>query len=778
MLGYLLPQGRNEAGQEGLFPALDYTSADPPSTTDDLETSRLSQTSLPNGTDLPVTSPPSPRASTPTKDLSSPKAGDAAPLPESHPSPQMNATLTDVQAAIDQLGVRGGDGNRSVVSIPTYPEDSSVRSFATDSMHDGETASLADEDHQQVGWSARTRRRLAEKALAENQRKTEKDAEEARLGRVREESEQRNWQASRDAPEGLEFSDESEDEDSIANQTPRLNGKARYSPEPAAVASSPVLAPPIELNTLPAAAPKSVVEAPPAPSSETPASATTLAEGVSEPLLTETPVGIPSAEDLPSAAQRAENAFHTASTAPSAVSLEPSPFQSVVPDQFESPAVADEKADIEAAAPDAEVNSTRSRPQSFIVNRKPSGDLNKVASPPARSVTLPSPSQQQDSLPELPRERNNSLPVAAVSNGVDRSSVGSANGYMSPGGMRRTSSNAGISGTAGMAGEPIEWGVDEVVEWAKRRGFDQAVWGKFEGTSSSLSSDVGPWYRTLTLCVPFLAEHEITGDVLLEMDINLLKEIEITAFGKRMKLAAAISELRPHNDQRTGSIRSGYSPTQTTFTPNGGFSGMGPSPGFVFGQQQSRAPSEVYPNGLPSSASQYASNWSQEQTASAPPSGNSIVGLGFAGAEDKVRFLPEVPAQGTLQRADPDQSHLPPLDQVAPVVPLCASQPSEPDRSCPSSTADARPNARSNPKWRRVSPGHTHRRRARGLQPCWSESLMFFGWWTARPLIHADSSLARSPSTSLRLLLAAPFPPRPRTLPPFRERTSARMTRR
>lgn len=127
------------------------------------------------------------------------------------------------------------------------------------------------------------------------------------------------------------------------------------------------------------------------------------------------------------------------------------------------------------------------------------------------------------------------------------------------------------------------------------------------------------------------------------MDINLLKEIEITAFGKRMKLAAAISELRPAADTRAASIRSGYSPTQATFSPHsnfsgqGGFASVGPSPGFVFGQQ-SRTPSMVDPISQPTSASQYASNWSQEQgpppatgASSAPP----IVGLGFT-PDDKV----------------------------------------------------------------------------------------------------------------------------------------------
>jgi hypothetical protein len=66
---------------------------------------------------------------------------------------------------------------------------------------------------------------------------------------------------------------------------------------------------------------------------------------------------------------------------------------------------------------------------------------------------------------------------------------------------------------------PSEWSVDQVVEWVRSKGFDEATCAKF-------------------------AEHEISGDVLLEFDANMLKEIDIIAFGKRMKIASAISELR------------------------------------------------------------------------------------------------------------------------------------------------------------------------------------------------------------------------------------------
>lgn len=41
-----------------------------------------------------------------------------------------------------------------------------------------------------------------------------------------------------------------------------------------------------------------------------------------------------------------------------------------------------------------------------------------------------------------------------------------------------------------------------------------------------------------------MAEHEISGDVLFDLDINSLKEIDIIAFGPRARIAKAIKELR------------------------------------------------------------------------------------------------------------------------------------------------------------------------------------------------------------------------------------------
>ena len=67
---------------------------------------------------------------------------------------------------------------------------------------------------------------------------------------------------------------------------------------------------------------------------------------------------------------------------------------------------------------------------------------------------------------------------------------------------------------------PSDWTVEEVIDWLHAKGFDEDSCRKF-------------------------SEQEITGDVLLDLDVNVLKsEIGIMAYGKRMRIANAIAELR------------------------------------------------------------------------------------------------------------------------------------------------------------------------------------------------------------------------------------------
>ncbi|KAJ6565996.1 hypothetical protein B0H10DRAFT_2112103 [Mycena sp. CBHHK59/15] len=152
------------------------------------------------------------------------------------------------------------------------------------------------------------------------------------------------------------------------------------------------------------------------------------------------------------------------------------------------------------------------------------------------------------SSPGLPSPTPSSVGAANVAS--KHSSVASSTvGALVTSGQSRHSSvasapfgNASGSGSGsanGAAKHPSEWTVEEVVEWLKSRGFDEDVCDKF-------------------------TEQEITGDVLLDLDVNLLKtEIGVMAFGKRMRIANAIVDLR-----RPPSPSASWSMPQTFNNPN------------------------------------------------------------------------------------------------------------------------------------------------------------------------------------------------------------------
>jgi hypothetical protein len=63
--------------------------------------------------------------------------------------------------------------------------------------------------------------------------------------------------------------------------------------------------------------------------------------------------------------------------------------------------------------------------------------------------------------------------------------------------------------------------------------------------TSAINSLASFFFHTACFSLIVLTEQEITGDVLLDLDVNLLKtEIGIMAFGKRMRIANAIVDLR------------------------------------------------------------------------------------------------------------------------------------------------------------------------------------------------------------------------------------------
>jgi hypothetical protein len=66
--------------------------------------------------------------------------------------------------------------------------------------------------------------------------------------------------------------------------------------------------------------------------------------------------------------------------------------------------------------------------------------------------------------------------------------------------------------------DPTEWDIDQVCEWLRQNKLESVV--------------------------PNFALHEITGEILLELDLPSLKELDITAYGKRFSVMQAIKALK------------------------------------------------------------------------------------------------------------------------------------------------------------------------------------------------------------------------------------------
>ncbi|CAO1635025.1 unnamed protein product [Sympodiomycopsis kandeliae] len=145
------------------------------------------------------------------------------------------------------------------------------------------------------------------------------------------------------------------------------------------------------------------------------------------------------------------------------------------------------------------------------------------------------------------------------------------------------------------SGDPQDWSVDQVVEWARSRGWDESsIVSKFQ-------------------------EHEISGDVLLEMDVNILKEIDIIAFGKRFQVANAIKELKGQG---------GLSP-MAGFTPSS-------NSGRIAGSGQSYHSGDSVPAATASSAAAAAAGLSSGIGLGVPSGQSYSNDLDVAGANNRA----------------------------------------------------------------------------------------------------------------------------------------------
>ncbi|KAF9266108.1 hypothetical protein L218DRAFT_996886 [Marasmius fiardii PR-910] len=496
-------QGKNLAGQFGLFPA-SYTTSVPPVPPIPPHILEASSSGV---TPTTVTPGATTAATGATEELSDIPA-DSAHKSSEHPeleapahvpsvyingkdssksqSQEMQATMTDVQQAIEQLG-RG-------TSAPSIDDRDGGRSFSfASSRGDADTDRETDTDFDMSdvdqtaedgeGWHKGARTRLAEKA-----RRAVEEAEKLELmmgGGTRE-----NRLSAPPIP--LEMSDESEgegDEEDFTTHSssffrrhsriPEEDEEAEQAEENFEATQEAQISIPardeMELQTATATRTSfPAMEPPPAQStrSPTPSSHTPVPE-------TETP----------------EDFKRTRAPRDSVVSPSPTTASHILTAAGLPP-------------PELEVDdSARDIPSS-------------TSSQPARSSPRPLP------IPTSYTATTIATPTSAVyTNEISTAHSSPRHSATTTASISTAPTSAVPSTTPPGTGlplpaDPTTWTLENVLAWLKQRGFDETVAEKF-------------------------TEQEITGDVLLDLDINVLKnEIGIMAFGKRARLVTAINELK------------------------------------------------------------------------------------------------------------------------------------------------------------------------------------------------------------------------------------------
>jgi hypothetical protein len=472
----------------------------------------------------------------------------------------------NIESAINQLSVNdtpSGNGTAPGLGQRRGSARSRELSMYADSINDdergprdsiiggtGDHLDAGGEDYDEVGWSANTRKNLAEKAINENRKRELREQEMANERREREELDRQTF----GMPAGVEFSDESEDEDETHLPQNIVTARRRSSlEEPAAVAAQQIpVVPAVPLDQVLSANGDAMLPS-------------TLHQGDNEydrtrrrasvpvePLVISKntpPTSSPSSvinRDLPSSTptsaepslgERAIRAAELASVEPSALAKEPSPYHTIVPDQAETttiphlpiqhPSPPQQQQQHLALANPTQQQRRSPSPQhlvaspvasSPIVQQHPSTSNDLNLAPPLDLETLPSRSEANTPLAsgQLPITTNiihspapGRATSPAVITPVNQSSVDpfdrqnfsthtsaasprppstSSDSVAPPGhALRQRSSFSQGMGACGIPGDPMDWSVEEVVDWAKKRGFDESVWSKFQGLFSLLS---------------------------------------------------------------------------------------------------------------------------------------------------------------------------------------------------------------------------------------------------------------------------------------------------
>ncbi|KAI5476458.1 hypothetical protein MNV49_007705 [Pseudohyphozyma bogoriensis] len=647
-------QGRNAAGDVGLFPQ-SYTSSTPPSPT------------------------------TPSSQGPSPIDPVAVGVISHTPEPILPADKNESERSLGGLEVgdtsRGGDG-------------ASIRSARSGISQSG--AGHSDDD--EPGPVLNPRAILAAKAAENAEREKREEKERADRRRQQDEENYARTRSENGLVEGLQLSDESDDEEEpvgdglsvpMAKSTSRSSSKQ---PSISSVAGSPLPEAALELHDEPE--PVEVLSSPtvngdgdefpgrprsPSAASSTYAESTYSAGSpapvhLNAPILNSTPSpsldrpaspspqptnGDTEPEDLTSSkaaealAAVGAGVAGAATVAAAAVvngasSVGDAPSPKLVQDEVErapSPLPLPEEAQAVAAPPEAEVvraaptNVVEPSPAlsvgspSALSNDTPTNGLTPVRSlTPTIPVTPTLPSAAvQNVIQSTERTASPAASLTSADHSRASSRLDTAPLTAASTGTGETSLRDSTSGaTKSLPYDPTLWGVDEVVEWGKSKGFDALTLGKFQ-------------------------EHEISGDVLLEMDVAMLKEIDLTAFGRRVHIYNAIKELKARLAPPPAAVMSpssGYIPD----SPGTSMSFASPSAMSFASASRPLSPAGSYPINHYPSSSFGGSEADDSSRRISDPAAGGLNGLGLA-ENSSVHLQKPPPGIHARTGPKPSRSH-------------------------------------------------------------------------------------------------------------------------
>ncbi|GAA5891794.1 hypothetical protein JCM5296_001863 [Sporobolomyces johnsonii] len=562
-------QGRNPRGEQGLFPQ-SYTSPYPPAIDE-------------NGGEY--------------GDEGEPAEGGATlspPTPLAASSSRERLAASDLHQSLDRLSPRGSfttGGSGSGARTPSI--NSSRRSSAA-------SAQMNDDDEDSTsmlrgtsGVGAAHRAALAQKAL-ENAEQAAREERERAERRKREDEEAYERARNQGLIEGLQLSDESDDEDDMGPSIGAfhiMNGAAAAAENRPALSKTTSLSSSLgtELNgsrrpradTQPSIYAESTYSnnssIPPVPSAAlapadipAPLSRSPSRSSSRSPVVTATS-SFATQDQQPhhtvldslkvstgAAAETVGAGIVGAAAAAAGLSSQheqqdrsatPEPARSVTP----STILPSEAAPVVQASTSALPESLSAFPAAtFIASGSLDFDHPRTPLPlPAASAAAPkTPKHVPTPLPlstSFSSVAASSSPAASHTSGLTQSRASSRMGTAATG---ETSPGASVNGAGPekdgrvLPKDPLSWTVDDVVEWGRQKGFDALTLTKF-------------------------AEHEISGDVLLEMDVAMLKEIDLVAFGRRVHIYNAIKELKSRRSMQSSVSSAGMlSPSMSGYEPD------------------------------------------------------------------------------------------------------------------------------------------------------------------------------------------------------------------